>query len=368
MAKKKPQGLMVVRTELSALTRQQWAGLVIVDKTVTENDLDDLTDLVYGHVDGGDYQDDTEFWEKGEACQSTFVTDVNEIISEKPTLVAYKDDEDSLVLAALPRGEAAAVYLRKLRAAGGDAERIGRVEKARELFETIEDLNGYGIAGTDDNALAEAIAERFNVRPVEVFDAYVSAGDEYPDEYAGPGVTFPWPDPEDYAGWPRFEVVLKGFDRIHNADNDEEFPTEVISAHPALVNWAIAPSHAVASKWVVDNGLTEFVEELLELSGRDDIQDFADGLDLVLDSDGRIIGGDPDTPAAWRKKAMAFGDLLAAHNIVPVYTNHYRCDDCDEEWEDTAAGQPDDECPTCEKKYTPHKSDEVHGFVETYKQ
>lgn len=54
-------------TDLSALTRLWWRGNVLADDGV---DPDDLTDAVYDHVDGGDYEEDPHYWERGEACHT----------------------------------------------------------------------------------------------------------------------------------------------------------------------------------------------------------------------------------------------------------------------------------------------------------
>lgn len=40
------------------------------------------------------------------------------------------------------------------------------------------------------------------------------------------------------------------------------------------------------------------------------------------------------------------------------FTNHYYCNDCDQEWEDEWDCQCDDRCPGCNVAYTPYQSDE----------
>ncbi len=41
------------------------------------------------------------------------------------------------------------------------------------------------------------------------------------------------------------------------------------------------------------------------------------------------------------------------------YTNYYYCGDCKERWEDIWDCKCDDKCPTCNKAYTPYKSEEI---------
>jgi hypothetical protein len=63
----------VITTNLSALTRLQWTGQVLVDDAVDTTDnsnLVEITDQIYDDVDGGDFTDDNDFWEKGESCYS----------------------------------------------------------------------------------------------------------------------------------------------------------------------------------------------------------------------------------------------------------------------------------------------------------
>ncbi len=40
------------------------------------------------------------------------------------------------------------------------------------------------------------------------------------------------------------------------------------------------------------------------------------------------------------------------------YHNYYRCDDCNEEWEDDHSCMCDDQCPKCEKPHSPYKSED----------
>lgn len=41
------------------------------------------------------------------------------------------------------------------------------------------------------------------------------------------------------------------------------------------------------------------------------------------------------------------------------FTNHYHCDDCDEEWSDDSPCTNDDECPSCGKAHVPYQSDDI---------
>ena len=74
-----------------------------------------------------------------------------------------------------------------------EAEAGGDVAAARKLFGQIDDLDGYGLVATDDDLLAERIAELFGVRPEEVYDEYGTSDeddeDDEDDEVADRGVT-----------------------------------------------------------------------------------------------------------------------------------------------------------------------------------
>lgn len=61
MAKKKPE-TKLVDVSLAALTRVVWCGTVEVP---VDMDDDEVIQHVYDSVDGDEYTDDTDFWERG---------------------------------------------------------------------------------------------------------------------------------------------------------------------------------------------------------------------------------------------------------------------------------------------------------------
>jgi len=43
----------------------------------------------------------------------------------------------------------------------------------------------------------------------------------------------------------------------------------------------------------------------------------------------------------------------------PEFVNHYHCDACEEEWQDTWSCACNDRCPVCNQEIQPYKSEEV---------
>jgi len=41
------------------------------------------------------------------------------------------------------------------------------------------------------------------------------------------------------------------------------------------------------------------------------------------------------------------------------YLNYYRCEKCNQEWDDVCDSMCDDECPVCGKPYTPYNSEDL---------
>lgn len=60
----------LVQVELAALTRVCWGALVRVPAHFGDEELAEVAERFYQEIDGGEYQDDTEFWDKG-TCYST---------------------------------------------------------------------------------------------------------------------------------------------------------------------------------------------------------------------------------------------------------------------------------------------------------
>ena len=96
-------------TELSALTRVQWRGNVLADDGV---DPDDLTEAVYDHVDGGDYEEDPHFWEQGESCETV---PADPPVTGTIRLVACADADGEVQVRDVQPGEAPLDALAKLK-------------------------------------------------------------------------------------------------------------------------------------------------------------------------------------------------------------------------------------------------------------
>jgi hypothetical protein len=225
---------------------------------------------------------------------------------------------------------------------------LKQVQKARELFSYLEDLDGCGLVTTDSDLLAQSVADRFGVEASEAYDAY-----QWPEEA------------EPYKDWPRVDVTLHGWARVNLSEvPDEDISLDLLHQADGLVKWVIVPSLDVLDKWINDNGLASVVQTTRHLVEHSVAFCPADGVNLIIDADGKIVAGNPNAAAMWKFEALTFGEACYAEGIVPIYENHYRCEPCNEEWTDTWAGQPDDACPKCDKEYTPHRSDNVMGFYE----
>lgn len=58
----------IVRITLAALTRVEYSEIVEVPVNMTDEELDALVDMRYDQVDGGEYTDDSEYWERSDSC------------------------------------------------------------------------------------------------------------------------------------------------------------------------------------------------------------------------------------------------------------------------------------------------------------
>lgn len=67
----------LVRVELGALTRVEFSTIVRVPLRATPAQLETLVETMYEEIDGGEFQDDPHFWDKGE-CRYEAVSDDNE--------------------------------------------------------------------------------------------------------------------------------------------------------------------------------------------------------------------------------------------------------------------------------------------------
>jgi hypothetical protein len=80
-----------VRITLAALTRVEYTEVLEVPADMTDAELDALVDKRYDNVDGGDYEDDPEFWERGTSTGWEAVSSITE-----PTFVVTRDASGDL--------------------------------------------------------------------------------------------------------------------------------------------------------------------------------------------------------------------------------------------------------------------------------
>lgn len=92
------EGKKLVVVTLAALTRLQWAGGVLVpaDFDVAEYE-EDVVDAAYDKVDGGDYQDDPHFWDKGD-CYVEGVLNAGDVTHQEVAYTAAVDEDGAVKL------------------------------------------------------------------------------------------------------------------------------------------------------------------------------------------------------------------------------------------------------------------------------
>jgi len=64
----------VIRINLSAMTRVTWSGDVEVPNNMSENDLDDMVRYFYDEIDGSEFTEDNEYWERGDCYHEQLTT------------------------------------------------------------------------------------------------------------------------------------------------------------------------------------------------------------------------------------------------------------------------------------------------------
>lgn len=84
--KQKPASKLV-EVRLSALTRVEYMEVVEVPADITDDELDDLVCARYDAVDGGEFQLDPEYWERG----TCYATD-SDMPGATPTLMAFRTE------------------------------------------------------------------------------------------------------------------------------------------------------------------------------------------------------------------------------------------------------------------------------------
>jgi hypothetical protein len=78
-----------VQVNLSALTRMEWSALIEVPVDFDERQLSDLSDNFYDLIDGTEFHEDNEFWDKG-----TCYVDVATSYSQQHEQPSYTVDAD----------------------------------------------------------------------------------------------------------------------------------------------------------------------------------------------------------------------------------------------------------------------------------
>lgn len=77
-----------MRIKLSARTRVEYNEVIQVPADISQQELQTLLDMRYDQVDGGDYTDDQEYWERGD-CEAVDVEDED----PAPMMAAYRTDK-----------------------------------------------------------------------------------------------------------------------------------------------------------------------------------------------------------------------------------------------------------------------------------
>jgi hypothetical protein len=88
----------LVRVILAAMTRVEYTEIVAVPADITAGELDNLVLERYGTVDGGDYTDDPEYWERAPSCRAEALDPDD---SEEPAFCATRDADGNLTVARL---------------------------------------------------------------------------------------------------------------------------------------------------------------------------------------------------------------------------------------------------------------------------
>lgn len=85
-SKQKP-ATKLVEVRLSALTRVEYMEVVEVPADISDDELNDLVNTRYSNVDGGEFQPDPEYWERG----SCYAVD-SDMPGATPTLMAFRTE------------------------------------------------------------------------------------------------------------------------------------------------------------------------------------------------------------------------------------------------------------------------------------
>lgn len=80
-----------IRITLSALTRVEYSEVLEIPAGLSDMEIDDLIDQRYDEVDGGLYQEDPQYWERGSCIFSSLDSDE----STSPQYVVTPGDADT---------------------------------------------------------------------------------------------------------------------------------------------------------------------------------------------------------------------------------------------------------------------------------
>src|SRR5437879_1590123 len=106
-----------------------------------------------------------------------------------------------------------------------------------------------------------------------------------------------------------FDVTLKGYAAFHSGERPEN---EFEGVFEGLVKWIVAPSRTALDCFIRTNGL----EDLLDADPYA-MSDHAsnhygldDGVDFIVNSEGKVLEGDPSCLAEWRSEVILAAGLL----------------------------------------------------------
>lgn len=85
---------MKLKVNLGALTRKEHTCVIEVPDTVSEDDWTQIARVMYEHTEAEDFEDDLEFWERGE-CWCVKVDDATEVTSNYPHPEDWEEDDDA---------------------------------------------------------------------------------------------------------------------------------------------------------------------------------------------------------------------------------------------------------------------------------
>lgn len=88
----------LVTIRLAALTRVEYSEVVEVPKSFNDSDLEELAHSRFGDIDGDQFTDDPDYWERG-YC---YVDSVDDADDQKPSLTVKKAENGGFDCQAIP--------------------------------------------------------------------------------------------------------------------------------------------------------------------------------------------------------------------------------------------------------------------------